>query len=149
MYKSSVLFLLLAGILVNGSAQTSSNMIWPVYIDHLGDDFVGKQIAQTVANKLKESAAYAPLDTAYNGELGFFRIMLTSVGVATTAGKDWSALSVVYTLDLPDSPFGTYLNSAVYFRGAENLNELGEKIIQNLDTAIENYSLWKKSKQGR
>ena len=141
--------ILLAVLLLNGFAQTTSKMIWPVYVDHLGDDFVGKQIAQTVANKLKESPNYAPLDTAYNGELGFFRIMLTSVAVVTTTGQNWSALSVVYTLDLPDSPFGTYLNSAVYFRSAEDLNDLGDKIIQNLDTAIQNYSLWKKSKESR
>jgi len=148
--KPARFFILLTIFLLSSSAaQTAPKMILPVYIDHLGDDFVGKQITLNVANKLQTSATYAPLDTAYNGELGFFRIMLTSVAVATTTDQNWSALSVVYTLDLPDSPFGTYLNSAVYFRSAENSDDLADKIIQNLDTAIQNYSLWKKRKNKR
>ena len=148
--KPATFFILLFIFLLGSSwAQTPSKMVWPVYVDHLGDDSVGRQISTNLINKLKDSTIYTALDTAYNGELGFFRIMLTSVAVATTEKQNWSALSVVYTLDLPDSPFGTYLNSGVYFRNTENLSDLADKIIQNLDTAIQNYSIWMKNKKSR
>lgn len=55
-------------------------------------------------------------------------------------------MSVVYTLELPDSPFGIYLNSAVYFRNKDTTDELSKKIIDNMDIAIDNYSVWRKAK---
>ena len=117
---------------------------WPVYVDHIGDDFVGKQVMIRVNDELQKNISYTRLDSANNGELGFFRIMITSV--ATTNIGDWSAMSVVYTLELPDSPFGIYLNSAVYFRNKDTTPELSKSILDQLNVAIENYSVWRKAK---
>ena len=134
-------------LLICGSVFAQSNLKWPVFVDHTGDDYIGRQLTfQTIA-KLKSSSVYTPLDSAFNGELGFFRMMITSV--ATTETEEWSAISVVYTLEFPGSPFGNYLNSAIYFRNAKNLTDLAEKVIHNLDTAIKNHSTWQEIKDRR
>jgi hypothetical protein len=129
---------------VLGVSYAQQETVWPVYVDHTGDDFVGKQVMIRVNDALQKNTNYTRLDSASNGELGFFRIMITSV--ATTQIGDWSAISVVYTLELPDSPFGIYLNSAVYFRNKDTTVELSENILDQMNVAIDNYSIWRKAK---
>jgi len=137
-------YLILIVMMASGSIQAQQEMNWPVYVDHFGNDFIGKQVMIKVNNDLAKHKNYTKLDTSYNGDLGYFRIMITSV--ATTTVGDWSAMSVVYTLELPDSPFGIYLNSAVYFRNKDTTDELTGKIIASMDIAIQNYSVWRKAK---
>ena len=137
-----VLILIISGS--TGLSLAQQKMVWPVFVDQFGNDFVGKQVMIKVNNEIVNHVSYSKLDSADNGDLGFFRIMITSV--ATTNIGDWSAMSVVYTLELPDSPFGIYLNSAVYFRNKDTTDELSKKIIDNMDIAIDNYSVWRKAK---
>jgi hypothetical protein len=139
-----ILLLLIYLYCLTGFVHAQKGMVWPVYVDHLGEDFVGTQVMIKVNNALAEHANYTKLDSASNGELGFFRIMITSV--ATTRLGDWSAISVVYTLEFPDSPFGIYLNSAVYFRNKDTTEDLTRRILDNMDIAIKNYSIWRKAK---